>query len=100
MTVPRSHSILPQHRRVWYNLRVIRLAPTALLALLLGPASASAAPIQLRMAAIAPDGTEWARELKAFSAAVQAATADRVRIKWYLGGIAGDENGSIDRIRR
>ena len=52
------------------------------------------------MAAIAPDGTEWARELKAFSAAVQAATTDRVRIKWYLGGIAGDENGSIDRIRR
>ncbi len=67
---------------------------------MLSLASAAAAPIQLRMAAIAPDGTEWARELKAFSAGVQAATTDRVRIKWYLGGIAGDENASIERIRR
>jgi TRAP-type C4-dicarboxylate transport system substrate-binding protein len=79
---------------------VLRLTPAILAALLLGPSIAAADPIQLRMAAIAPEGTEWARELKGFAAGVQSATADRVRVKWYLGGIAGDENGSIERIRR
>jgi TRAP-type C4-dicarboxylate transport system substrate-binding protein len=54
----------------------------------------------LRMAAIAPDGTSWARELKAFARGVEAATGGAVRMKWYLGGIAGDEQKAIERIRR
>jgi TRAP-type transport system periplasmic protein len=58
------------------------------------------AAITLRMAAIAPEGTGWARELKALSREVEASTGGAVHMKWYLGGIAGDEAAALGRIRR
>ncbi|HEX6839570.1 MAG TPA: TRAP transporter substrate-binding protein DctP, partial [Polyangia bacterium] len=77
----------------------------ALLALpvLLTPAHAATddqQPIVLRMSAIAPEGTGWARELKAMARDVEAATNGGVHMKWYLGGIAGDEATALGRIRR
>jgi len=56
--------------------------------------------VQLRMAAIAPDGTAWARELKALGRDVESGTAGAVRMKWYLGGIAGDELAALERVRK
>jgi TRAP-type C4-dicarboxylate transport system substrate-binding protein len=67
----------------------------------LGCATANAAPgIRLRMAAIAPEGTGWAREIHALSRDVAEATAGAVELKWYLGAIAGDELTVLDRIQR
>ena len=63
-------------------------------------ANARADGIVLRMAAIAPEGTAWARELHAFSREVASRTNGAVRLKWYLGGIAGDELTALDRVRR
>jgi TRAP-type C4-dicarboxylate transport system substrate-binding protein len=74
-------------------------ACTLLLACTLAP-SAAADPIVLRMATPAPDGTAWARELKAFSREVAATTDGAVQVKWYLGGVAGDEVEIGERIRR
>jgi TRAP-type C4-dicarboxylate transport system substrate-binding protein len=54
----------------------------------------------LRFASIAPEGTSWARELKAFARDVEAASEGEVHIKWYLGGIAGDELSAIERIKK
>jgi TRAP-type transport system periplasmic protein len=62
--------------------------------------TARAEPIQLRMAAIAPEGTAWARELHALTRDLEADTGGRVTMKWYLGGIAGDELTSVERVRR
>ena len=56
--------------------------------------------LTLRMAAIAPEGTGWARELKAFARDFETATGGAVRMKWYLGGIAGDETTALSRVRR
>jgi TRAP-type transport system periplasmic protein len=64
------------------------------------PAAATAEPTVLRMAAIAPEGTSWARELKAFARGVENATDGAVRVKWYLGGVAGDESEEVARIKR
>jgi TRAP-type C4-dicarboxylate transport system substrate-binding protein len=61
---------------------------------------AGADPVVLRLAAIAPEGTSWAREVRAFARDVETSTEGAVRIKWYLGGIAGDEVASIERTRR
>lgn len=61
--------------------------------------TASADPVTLRMAAIAPDGTQWARELKAFARDVELQTHGELRIKWYLSGIAGDELTALERVR-
>jgi TRAP-type C4-dicarboxylate transport system substrate-binding protein len=66
---------------------------------LLVPAGAGAQHV-LRMASVAPEGTAWARELKAFARDVATSTGGTVRVKWYLGGIAGDDLAIGERIRR
>ncbi|MCA1663118.1 MAG: TRAP transporter substrate-binding protein DctP [Myxococcales bacterium] len=63
-------------------------------------AAAKAEPVTLRMAAIAPEGTEWARALKAYAQEVETQTKGELRVKWYLGGVAGDELTALDRIKR
>ena len=54
----------------------------------------------IRLATAAPDGTAWARELRAIGRDVGAATKGAVEVKWFFGGIAGDERQLADRIRR
>jgi TRAP-type C4-dicarboxylate transport system substrate-binding protein len=56
------------------------------------------ADVTLRMAAIAPEGTAWAREVRAFAREVETLTQSQVRMKWYLGGIAGDELTALMRV--
>jgi TRAP-type C4-dicarboxylate transport system substrate-binding protein len=63
-------------------------------------AQPAAEPTVLRMAAIAPEGTSWARELKAFARNLERSTDGAVRVKWYLGGVAGDEAEEVERIKR
>jgi TRAP-type C4-dicarboxylate transport system substrate-binding protein len=80
---------------------VVRILSVVACVLALGaPGRAESPHVRLRMAAIAPDGTAWARELKASSREVAMATNGEVELKWYLGAIAGDEAEAIERIRR
>jgi TRAP-type C4-dicarboxylate transport system substrate-binding protein len=75
-------------------------APSCLIAaLLVLAATARGEPVTLRMAAIAPEGTEWARSMKAFATEIENTTKGELRVKWYLGGIAGDEMAALERIR-
>jgi TRAP-type C4-dicarboxylate transport system substrate-binding protein len=60
----------------------------------------AAGQVTLRLATAAPDGTAWARELKQLSDGVQQGTNGAVRIKWYYGGIAGDEVETADRMSK
>ena len=54
----------------------------------------------LRIATAAPDGTGWAREIRAFAREVEISTHGKVTVKWYFGGIAGDEVEVADRVQR
>ena len=63
-------------------------------------AAAQAEPVTLRLASAVPEGTEWARAGKAFANDVERLTNGQVRVKWYLGGIAGNEVQVLDRMRR
>ncbi len=54
----------------------------------------------LRMASIVPPGTAWAREMEAFSRDVALLTGGHVHVKWYLGGIAGDDLTAGKRVER
>ena len=67
---------------------------------LAGAARVSAEEVVLRMAAIAPEGTAWAREMRALDRDIEGGTNGAVRMKWYLGGIAGDELTALDRVRK
>jgi TRAP-type C4-dicarboxylate transport system substrate-binding protein len=79
--------------------RALGGALVAAAALVSGSSDAAPAHV-LRFATIAPDGTEWARLSRSFSREVEQATEGNVVVKWYFGGIAGDEQGMIDRVRR
>lgn len=56
--------------------------------------------VHLRFATIAPDGTGWAREVKAFAREIENASGGRVAIHVYLGGIAGDDAEMGRRMRK
>lgn len=70
------------------------------MALLLCAATAAAEPHVIRLSSVAPEGTGWARLLRSFTRDVESATGGDVKVKWYLGGIAGDEVRVLERIRR
>jgi TRAP-type C4-dicarboxylate transport system substrate-binding protein len=65
----------------------------------LGPVAAGE-PTTLRIATIAPEGSAWARELRTYARDVESGSEGAVRIKLYLGGIAGDEMEVLERIKR
>jgi TRAP-type C4-dicarboxylate transport system substrate-binding protein len=54
----------------------------------------------LRLATLAPQGTGWAREMNSFARDVALVTNGQVAVKWYLGGIAGDDAEAAKRIER
>jgi TRAP-type C4-dicarboxylate transport system substrate-binding protein len=57
-------------------------------------------PVTLRFATVAPDGSAWARELRAMGRQVETATQGRVRLKWYWAAVAGDEIEELERIKK
>lgn len=79
-----------------------RFATWGSLSVLLGAAGAAHADpsVLLRFASEAPQGTAWAREGQALERDIADLTHGQVRIKWYLGGIAGDEAQMLDCMRR
>jgi TRAP-type C4-dicarboxylate transport system substrate-binding protein len=54
----------------------------------------------IRMSSIAPEGTGYARELRAMATETLAQTQGRVRIKPYFGAVAGDEHDAWQRVKR
>ena len=62
-------------------------------------ARAGAEPHTLRFATSAPDGTSWARTARQFSQEIEDATHGELRIKWYFGGVTGDERQTLQHIR-
>lgn len=69
-----------------------------LLAAVLLAGSAQAATT-IKVATVAPDGTAWMREMRAGADAVKKDTDGRVEIKYYPGGVMGDEPTVLRKIR-
>jgi TRAP-type transport system periplasmic protein len=61
---------------------------------------AADAPITLKLATIAPEGTPWAEQVSQYKAHVESAAKGRLRIKPFLGGALGDENQTVAECRR
>src|SRR5262245_8081708 len=57
-------------------------------------------PTVLNFASIVPTGSTLGLELDRFSADVAATTGRRVKVKWYLNGVAGDELEQGDRMMK
>lgn len=72
---------------------------TGLVFLLLGVCACAQASIIIKIATVAPDGTAWMHEMRAGAEAVKKDTADRVQIKYYPGGVMGDEATVLRKIK-
>ena len=69
---------------------------TGLLALLAGAAAQAEV---IKIATTAPDGTAWMREMRAGADAVKTRTEGRVELKYYPGGVMGDQGVSLSQER-
>ncbi|MEW8359835.1 MAG: TRAP transporter substrate-binding protein DctP [Candidatus Thiodiazotropha sp.] len=70
---------------------------TLLSLLLLSPLSQ--AGTTLKIATLAPDGTSWMKEMRAAAKQIQQQTEGRVRIRFYPGGVMGNDNSVLRKIR-
>jgi len=62
-----------------------------LLAFALSIAAVGANAATIKIATIAPDGTAWMREMRAAGEAIKTKTDGRVEMKFYPGGVMGDD---------
>ena len=66
---------------------------------LLASSSFAGAATTIKIATVAPDGTAWMSEMRAGADAVKKRTEDRVEIKYYPGGVMGDEASVLRKIK-
>jgi TRAP-type C4-dicarboxylate transport system substrate-binding protein len=77
---------------------VSRALAVVVAALALLATRARAEPITVRMATVAPEGSSWANLLQAAAREIESVSGGDVRVKWYFGGITGDELESFAAI--
>lgn len=81
---------------VMFNRNQSGFAITLVAALLfVGPAQA----IEIKVATIAPDGSGWMREMRSGAEKIRNLTAGRVTIKFYPGGVMGNDSQVLRKIR-
>ena len=74
---------------------IVRLLAVFLLAVTSGPLSAAV----LKIATIAPEGSEWMQEHRAAADKIKAQTDGRVVLKFYGGGVMGNDKKVLRKIR-
>lgn len=73
------------------------LAGIALVVSVQAPIAAAAT---LKIATVSPEGSMWMKSLRAAGKDIEAATDGRVKLKYYPGGVQGDDKVVMQKIRR
>jgi TRAP-type C4-dicarboxylate transport system substrate-binding protein len=76
-----------------------RLSAVGLFLAVLCGAPAAGAPQVLKIATVSPDGTMWMLKLRAGAAEIEKRTQGRVSLKFYPGGIMGNDQSVLRKIR-
>jgi TRAP-type C4-dicarboxylate transport system substrate-binding protein len=76
-----------------------RLLPCLLVSLLLVAGSALAAPVQLKIATLAPENSGWMKAMRAGGDEIAARTEGRVKFKFYGGGVMGSDAKVLRKMR-
>jgi TRAP-type C4-dicarboxylate transport system substrate-binding protein len=84
--------------RRWWLAVLVRLAAFAAAALAFA-VTAEAADVELKLATIAPDGSHWMQEMRAAANEVKSKTGGRVVVKFYPGGVMGNDAQVLRKIR-
>jgi TRAP-type C4-dicarboxylate transport system substrate-binding protein len=79
--------------------KTIRSLARLMLGALAAAAVATAQAVDIKIATVAPDGSRWMQEMRAGAQEVEARTAGRVSIKFYPGGVMGNDAQVLRKIR-
>jgi TRAP-type C4-dicarboxylate transport system substrate-binding protein len=74
-----------------------RLSTITLLFLFVG--AAQAAPVQLKIATIAPENSSWMKSMRAGGEEIETRTEGRVKLKFYGGGVMGSDKKVLRKMR-
>ena len=55
--------------------------------------------VEIKVASVAPDGSSWMREMRAGADEIQQRTDGRVVIKFYPGGVMGNDSQVLRKVR-
>ena len=77
----------------------MRQTAFALFAALLLLAGHSSHAATLKVATLPPDGSFWMKTMREAGKEVEAATDNRVKFKWYPGGVMGDDKAVLRKMR-
>ena len=66
---------------------------------LLAAAAATANAVDIKIASVAPDGSRWMQQMRAGAEEVNARTGGRVAIRFYPGGVMGNDAQVLRKIR-
>ena len=75
------------------------LVTTLSAALLLMVLSSTVDAVTLKIATLAPDGTSWMKQMRKGAAEISERTDDRVKFKFYPGGVMGNTNTVLQKMR-
>jgi len=79
--------------------KTIRYSAGVLLGAWLATAAATAGAVDIKIATVAPDGSRWMQQMRAGAEEVNSRTAGRVSLKFYPGGVMGNDAQVLRKIR-
>jgi TRAP-type C4-dicarboxylate transport system substrate-binding protein len=96
-----SKHLFGANSRVWTGGAIKLLIGPLLLAclLLIGSAHGAEKEVVIKVATLAPEGNSWVKMLNALNAEVMKKTENKVQFKIYAGGVLGDENDMLRKMK-
>ncbi|MCY7295153.1 TRAP transporter substrate-binding protein [Alteromonas sp. a30] len=77
----------------------MKLMQSLRLALVLSAIGFSAQAVTLKIATLSPEGSSWMQKFRESAKEIKARTDSRVKIKYYPGGVMGDDAAVLKKIR-
>lgn len=77
----------------------MKIKPLYLVLLSLFLISTSTHAATIKIATLTPDGTTWMKKMRVAAKEISSRTNKRVKIKFYPGGVMGNENATLRKIR-
>ena len=82
--------------KVYHIVLPILILTVSLGVILSGPAAQAA---RLKIATLSPDGSSWMERMREGAAEVEQKTGGRVSIKYYPGGVMGNDKAVLQKMR-
>lgn len=77
----------------------IKICAFAALFIIAAAAGTAEAKTRIKIATLAPDGTTWMKVMKDMAKEIEQKTGGEVQIKYYAGGVMGDEGDVIRKMK-